>query len=210
MFKLVGISLILAVIQISESGPVYQFLPPREGYIPVYIRLGDTPLDEINPDLALAFHESNIESRNILDEEMQNDAPINDDVSESVEDVKEKISIEKDSNSEEEEKTEVKSTDDEANNEEQFKPPQKKSTTLPKKEVKEIESEEEPALTQQAKDNDSEEVLPTTTTTTTTAKPEPPLRETNNGVRITPPEDYSSEEFVDKTGIRDDSHEISD
>lgn len=35
----------------------YQFLPTREGYVPVYIRLGDTPLNEINPDLAIAFHE---------------------------------------------------------------------------------------------------------------------------------------------------------
>lgn len=25
----------------------------------MYIRVGDTPLDEINPDLALAFHEGN-------------------------------------------------------------------------------------------------------------------------------------------------------
>lgn len=35
----------------------YQFLPTREGYVPVYIRMGDTPLNEINPDLAVAFHE---------------------------------------------------------------------------------------------------------------------------------------------------------
>lgn len=26
------------------------------GYVPVYIRTGDTPLEEINPDLAEAFH----------------------------------------------------------------------------------------------------------------------------------------------------------
>lgn len=26
------------------------------GYVPVYIRPGDTPLEEINPDLAEAFH----------------------------------------------------------------------------------------------------------------------------------------------------------
>lgn len=51
----------------AESAPVYQFLPPRDGYVPVYIRLGDTPLDEINPDLALAFHESKIETRNVND-----------------------------------------------------------------------------------------------------------------------------------------------
>jgi len=90
MFKLIGISLILAVIKISESAPVYQFLPPRDGYVPVYIRLGDTPLDEINPDLALAFHENNIQTRNAndLEEQMLNDAPSNDDLSESVEEVK--------------------------------------------------------------------------------------------------------------------------
>lgn len=35
----------------------YQFLPTREGYVPVYIRMGDTPLNEINPELAVAFHE---------------------------------------------------------------------------------------------------------------------------------------------------------
>lgn len=29
----------------------------REGYVPVYIRMGDTPLTEINPDLAIAFNE---------------------------------------------------------------------------------------------------------------------------------------------------------
>lgn len=35
----------------------YQFLPTRDGYVPVYIRVGDTPLNEINPELAVAFHE---------------------------------------------------------------------------------------------------------------------------------------------------------
>jgi endonuclease YncB( thermonuclease family) len=32
-------------------------LEPKAGYIPVYIRLGDTPLSEINPMLAEAFRE---------------------------------------------------------------------------------------------------------------------------------------------------------
>ncbi|KAJ8942392.1 hypothetical protein NQ318_016640 [Aromia moschata] len=32
-----------------------QFLPAVPGYVPVYIRNGDTPLEEINPDLAEAF-----------------------------------------------------------------------------------------------------------------------------------------------------------
>lgn len=39
-----------------ESRP-NQVLPPREGYVPVYIRVGDTPLEHINPSLAQAFHE---------------------------------------------------------------------------------------------------------------------------------------------------------
>lgn len=40
----------------TEARPKWQFLPPRDGYIPVYIRPGDTPLEEINPELAEAFH----------------------------------------------------------------------------------------------------------------------------------------------------------
>ncbi|XP_017886570.1 uncharacterized protein LOC108628872 isoform X2 [Ceratina calcarata] len=34
-----------------------QILPSIPGYIPVYIRYGDQPLEEINPALAEAFHE---------------------------------------------------------------------------------------------------------------------------------------------------------
>lgn len=33
-----------------------QLLPPRPGYIPVYIQNGDTPLEEISLELAEAFH----------------------------------------------------------------------------------------------------------------------------------------------------------
>lgn len=40
----------------TEARPKWQFLPPVPGYVPVYIRAGDTPLEEINPDLAEAFH----------------------------------------------------------------------------------------------------------------------------------------------------------
>lgn len=40
----------------SEARPKWQFLPPVPGYVPVYIRSGDTPLEEINPELAEAFH----------------------------------------------------------------------------------------------------------------------------------------------------------
>lgn len=32
-------------------------LPAIQGYIPVYIRYGNQPLEEINPKLAEAFHE---------------------------------------------------------------------------------------------------------------------------------------------------------
>ncbi|KAL7286296.1 hypothetical protein TKK_0019469 [Trichogramma kaykai] len=35
-----------------------QILPEIPGYVPVYIRLGDQPLEEINPALAEAFHET--------------------------------------------------------------------------------------------------------------------------------------------------------
>lgn len=41
---------------VAEARPKWQFLPPVPGYVPVYIRAGDTPLEEINPDLAEAFH----------------------------------------------------------------------------------------------------------------------------------------------------------
>lgn len=48
----------------SDAMP-YQFLPTREGYVPVYIRMGDTPLNEINPDLAVAFHEGVVNGRQL-------------------------------------------------------------------------------------------------------------------------------------------------
>jgi hypothetical protein len=43
----------------SDSAPLpaYQFLPARPGYVPVYIRIGDEPLENINPSLAEAFKE---------------------------------------------------------------------------------------------------------------------------------------------------------
>lgn len=43
-----------------DAAPVYQYLAPRAGYVPVYIRFGDTPLSDINPELDEAFHEGNI------------------------------------------------------------------------------------------------------------------------------------------------------
>ncbi|KAH9631523.1 hypothetical protein HF086_004684 [Spodoptera exigua] len=41
----------------GKARPKWQVLPPMPGYVPVYIRPGDTPLEEINLDLAEAFHE---------------------------------------------------------------------------------------------------------------------------------------------------------
>lgn len=43
---------------ISEGAPrsrARQYLPALPGYVPVYIRPGDTPLEDINLDLAEAF-----------------------------------------------------------------------------------------------------------------------------------------------------------
>lgn len=43
---------------LSDAAPAYQHLEPRKGYVPVYIREGDTPLSDIHPGLAEAFHEN--------------------------------------------------------------------------------------------------------------------------------------------------------
>lgn len=40
----------------ADAHPL-QVLPNIPGYIPVYIRTGDEPLEDINPALAEAFHE---------------------------------------------------------------------------------------------------------------------------------------------------------
>lgn len=46
-----------------ESAPAkYQDLPKKDGYVPVYIRVGNTPLDQINRDLAAAFQKANARS----------------------------------------------------------------------------------------------------------------------------------------------------
>ncbi|GBP21087.1 hypothetical protein EVAR_11118_1 [Eumeta japonica] len=39
-----------------KARPKWQYLPAVPGYVPVYIRNGDTPLEDINPELAEAFH----------------------------------------------------------------------------------------------------------------------------------------------------------
>ncbi|RVE54474.1 hypothetical protein evm_000959 [Chilo suppressalis] len=55
MYKsLVVLCVIYCVV--IEARPKWQYLPPVPGFVPVYIRTGDTPLDEINPELAEAFH----------------------------------------------------------------------------------------------------------------------------------------------------------
>uniref|UniRef100_A0A182PPR9 Uncharacterized protein n=1 Tax=Anopheles epiroticus TaxID=199890 RepID=A0A182PPR9_9DIPT len=41
----------------ADAAPRYQVLEPRKGYVPVYIRVGDEPLSDINPELAAAFRE---------------------------------------------------------------------------------------------------------------------------------------------------------
>ncbi|XP_077287046.1 uncharacterized protein LOC143911852 [Arctopsyche grandis] len=52
------LGLVLYFSSICDAYPVpkKQFLPYRPGYVPVYIRSGDTPLEDINLDLAEAFH----------------------------------------------------------------------------------------------------------------------------------------------------------
>lgn len=48
-----------------DSKPTYQNLQPKAGYVPVYIRFGDEPLENINPNLAEAFGEHLLQARNI-------------------------------------------------------------------------------------------------------------------------------------------------
>ncbi|VVC95548.1 unnamed protein product [Leptidea sinapis] len=55
MYKLIVLVCLVHVVLI-DARPKWQFLPEVPGYIPVYIRNGDTPLEEINPELAEAFH----------------------------------------------------------------------------------------------------------------------------------------------------------
>lgn len=47
----------------ADSKPAkYQDLPKKDGYVPVYIRVGNTPLEQINRDLAAAFQAANARS----------------------------------------------------------------------------------------------------------------------------------------------------
>lgn len=54
----------------SESLPL-QHLPPKPGFVPVFIRYGDEPLESINPALAVAFHEGGFEGRNIKEDDSE-------------------------------------------------------------------------------------------------------------------------------------------
>ncbi|XP_011504438.1 PREDICTED: uncharacterized protein LOC105367432 [Ceratosolen solmsi marchali] len=50
--------ILFLVIAVHANALPLQYLPDIPGYVPVYIRYGDQPLEEINPTLAEAFHES--------------------------------------------------------------------------------------------------------------------------------------------------------
>ncbi|XP_017758518.1 PREDICTED: uncharacterized protein LOC108549576 [Eufriesea mexicana] len=54
-----------------------QVLPSIPGYIPVYIRHGNQPLEEINPALAEAFHEGSSLSKNIDLDNISDSSKIN-------------------------------------------------------------------------------------------------------------------------------------
>ncbi|XP_001607357.1 uncharacterized protein LOC100122515 [Nasonia vitripennis] len=60
-------TLLLLLLAHANALPL-QYLPEIPGYIPVYIRHGDQPLEEINPALAEAFHESSGILKNIRDD----------------------------------------------------------------------------------------------------------------------------------------------
>ncbi|XP_062534515.1 uncharacterized protein LOC134213206 isoform X1 [Armigeres subalbatus] len=68
---------IAMMVENSDSKPVskYQDLPKKAGYVPVYIRVGNTPLEQINRDLARAFQEANARSiRGTMIQELNHNA----------------------------------------------------------------------------------------------------------------------------------------
>ncbi|CAO1357400.1 unnamed protein product [Diamesa tonsa] len=71
-------------VQLADSKPTYQFLEPKAGYVPVYIRLGDEPLENINPNLAEAFGEHLLQARNIKEDFLPESAPVSAELSESL------------------------------------------------------------------------------------------------------------------------------
>lgn len=71
------VSIVVSIRPISDSKPVskYQDLPKKAGYVPVYIRVGNTPLEQINRDLARAFQEANARSiRGTMIQELNHNA----------------------------------------------------------------------------------------------------------------------------------------
>ncbi|EZA61286.1 hypothetical protein DMN91_012924 [Ooceraea biroi] len=58
------LALLVPLIGYAHSSPL-QYLPSIPGYVPVYIRYGDEPLEEINPDLAEAFGETSNSIKNL-------------------------------------------------------------------------------------------------------------------------------------------------
>ncbi|XP_003425183.1 uncharacterized protein LOC100679082 isoform X2 [Nasonia vitripennis] len=65
--------LILVIVKNANALPI-QYLPEVPGFIPVYIRYGDQPLEEINPMLAEAFHESTGISKSIGENKLDESA----------------------------------------------------------------------------------------------------------------------------------------
>ncbi|XP_065085073.1 uncharacterized protein LOC135707232 isoform X1 [Ochlerotatus camptorhynchus] len=58
-----AVLVIALMVENSDSKPAkYQDLPKKDGYVPVYIRVGNTPLEQINRDLAAAFQAANARS----------------------------------------------------------------------------------------------------------------------------------------------------
>ncbi|KAM0727041.1 hypothetical protein ACS0PU_007202 [Formica fusca] len=55
---------LVPLIDYAYSSPL-QYLPNIPGYVPVYIRYGDEPLDEINSDLAEAFGETSNSAKSL-------------------------------------------------------------------------------------------------------------------------------------------------
>lgn len=94
----------------SDALPL-QHLPPKPGFVPVFIRYGDEPLESINPALAVAFREAGFEGRNIKEDDTDGHmladdpvpvpaAPVSDVVDEGkkdLEEVKEEVKVEENS-----------------------------------------------------------------------------------------------------------------
>ncbi|XP_037806509.1 uncharacterized protein LOC119600394 [Lucilia sericata] len=57
MFKLANLVVLMSTFCVIATAAPYQELPPKPGYVPVYIREGNTPLSQVNPKLVEAFHE---------------------------------------------------------------------------------------------------------------------------------------------------------